>query len=496
MNFARSFAVLLAALSAGSAAAQAVALSPHIELERLQLDPAARGSLVVGTGEVAPVGTFRVSGAGQREHRPLVLVGTSDLLGRRSDSGVVAIVGDRDTLHLTLDYVVLPRVEIYGRANLIVSQGTEGLTSSSTGFGMPSFGVRLGALQQSAGAPLNVAIAAEFLPPWGDADLFAKPADPAGLFRLEVGRDLGKAVIGIEGAYLLQDKQIVGVREMGSEIRYGAVLAGKGFLAPEISYRGAYGVEGDKGPANGELLAGLRLKAGVVEVFGLGGPGFFNRVGTPQWRALAGIALRFERSKKAPPDPCAPGQTHTPEQCPDLDDDGDGVLNKDDACPTVSGLAELKGCPAKDTDGDRVPDHLDKCPTEPGPADNEGCPRAVVQPKKVELREKVQFDSGNATIKPESGPLLDEIAKVMNEHPEITGVVIEGHTDSTGSATLNTRLSQGRAESVMKALVDRGVDKARLSAKGFGPTRPIASNDTPEGREANRRVEVSIAQPE
>ena len=120
----------------------------------------------------------------------------------------------------------------------------------------------------------------------------------------------------------------------------------------------------------------------------------------------------------------------------------------------------------------------------------------VVQPKKVELREKVQFDVGKATIKPESGPLLDEIAKVMNEHPEITGVVIEGHTDSTGSATLNTRLSQGRAESVMKALVDRGVDKARLSAKGFGPTRPIASNDTPEGREANRRVEISIAQPE
>ena len=89
------------------------------------------------------------------------------------------------------------------------------------------------------------------------------------------------------------------MREIGSEIRWGAVVAGKGMLAPELSYRGAYGVDGDKGPANGELLAGLR-RAGPVEVFGLGGPGFFNRVGTPQWRALAGLAFRFDRTPPPP----------------------------------------------------------------------------------------------------------------------------------------------------------------------------------------------------
>jgi OOP family OmpA-OmpF porin len=494
LNFVRSIAAVLAALVAGSAAAQAVTPTPRLEVERLQLDPSARGSLVVGTGEVALRGSFRAAAAGQREHLPLVLVGPSDYLGRRSDSAATEVIGDRDTLHLVVDYVVLPRVELYGRVNFIVSQGTEGLTAGSTGFGMPSFGVRLGALQQSAGAPVNVAVAAEFLPPWGDAGLFAKPADPGGLFRVEVGRDLGRAVIGVEGSYLLRDKELIGVREMGSEIRWGAVVAGKGMLAPELSYRGAYGVDGDKGPGSGELLAGLRLRAGPVEVFGLGGPGFFNRVGTPQWRALAGLAFRFDRTPPPPPsDPCAPGQTHTPEQCPDLDDDSDGVLNKDDACPTVAGIPELKGCPAKDTDGDRVPDHLDKCPTEPGLADNQGCPRVVVKPKMVELREKVQFDTGKATLKPESNPLLDEIANVLKAHPEVTGVVIEGHTDSSGSASFNERLSQERADSVMKALVDRGVEKTRLSAKGFGPSRPIASNDTPEGRDANRRVEVSIA---
>ena len=196
-----------------------------------------------------------------------------------------------------------------------------------------------------------------------------------------------------------------------------------------------------------------------------------------------------------PADPCAEGQKHTPDQCPDLDDDGDGIANKDDACPTEKGTAETKGCPAKDTDGDGVADHLDRCANEAGPADNQGCPRVVVQKeaKKVELREKVQFDTGRSVIKPESASLLDEVATVMKDHPEIKKVVIEGHTDSTGGKALNQRLSQARAQAVVKALVERGVESSRLAAKGFGPSRPIESNDTDEGREANRRVEISIA---
>jgi OmpA-OmpF porin, OOP family len=106
----------------------------------------------------------------------------------------------------------------------------------------------------------------------------------------------------------------------------------------------------------------------------------------------------------------------------------------------------------------------------------------------------VLFDLGKTTIRPESGSLLDEIATVLKQHPEITRVVVEGHTDSTGSARGNLRLSQARAESVVDAIVQRGIEKARLTAKGFGSSRPIASNDTPEGRDANRRVEISIAQ--
>jgi OOP family OmpA-OmpF porin len=529
----RWLGVALAAAFATTVAAQA----PDFEVERLQLDPAARGSLVVGTGEVAPAHSFRISAGVQREHRPLVLVGTTDLLGRRSGAGIQSVIEDRDTLHLMLDYVLFPRVEIYGRANVILDQEGPGGDTESSGWGGPSFGVRLGALQQSAGAPLNVAFAAELFPKWGDSDLLARPGEPAGLFRVELGRDLGESVVlGLEVGYLHRDEQTIGVRELGSEIRYGAVLAGKGWLRPELSYRGAFGVTGDEDPGSGELLAGLRLDTGPVEIFGLGGPGFFNRLGTPEWRALAGVAIKRDAKQKkeepapapapAPPppaDPCAPGQTHTPEQCPDLDDDGDGVINRDDACPTVAGsadhkgcppkdtdgdgvldeddacpaeagLTELKGCPARDTDGDGVADHLDKCPAESGPADNEGCPRAVVSEKKIELREKVQFATGKATILEASTPLLDEIARILQENPQITRVLVEGHTDSTGTAALNQRLSQARADAVVNELVKRGVAKERLAAKGFGPSRPIASNDTPEGREANRRVEISIDQ--
>jgi outer membrane protein OmpA-like peptidoglycan-associated protein len=510
-------ALIASTALATTAAAQTTLLPARFEIERLQLDPAARGSLVLGTGEIAPAHSFRLSLAYHREHRPLVFVEPDDVLGRRSGE---KLVGDRDTLHLTLDYVLFPRVEVYGRANFIVNQ--DGFRSYDAGWGTPSFGVRVGALQQSAGSALDVAVAAELFPPWGDASLFAKPAEASGLFRLELGRDLGKSVVlGVQAGYLIQQEQIIGRRAVGDEVQYGVVIAGKGTIRPELSYRGAFDVEGDEGPGTGELLGGLRANVGVVEVFGVGGPGFFNRVGTPKWRALVGVALRLDAKKAepapepapvaapppavAPPppppppeDPCAPGMAHTPEQCPALDDDGDGIANADDACPLQAGLPELKGCAAKDSDGDGLPDHLDRCPDQAGASDNQGCPRVVVEKeqKKVELREKVQFDVGQATIKPESRSLLDEIASVMKQHPEIKSVVIEGHTDASGSAAVNRRLSQARADSVLNALVERGVEKARLAAKGFGPSRPIASNDTPEGREANRRVEISIAQSE
>ena len=180
--------------------------------------------------------------------------------------------------------------------------------------------------------------------------------------------------------------------------------------------------------------------------------------------------------------------------CPDPDNDKDGILDKDDKCPDVPGSKENQGCPDKDTDGDTVLDRVDKCPDVPGPADNDGCPKQkfiVVTKDKIELKQKVHFATGKDKIMPDSFAMLNEIADVLKSRPEIR-VRIEGHTDSRGSAKLNTKLSQGRADSVRRFLIERGVDGGRMEAQGFGPSRPIADNRTNQGREKNRRVEFFI----
>ncbi|HZZ83601.1 MAG TPA: OmpA family protein [Anaeromyxobacteraceae bacterium] len=118
--------------------------------------------------------------------------------------------------------------------------------------------------------------------------------------------------------------------------------------------------------------------------------------------------------------------------------------------------------------------------------------RVQVKENKIELAEKVYFDSGKSTIKKQSYGLLDEAASVLKQHPEVKHVVIEGHTDNVGSAKLNTKLSKARAQAVRAYLVKKGVEASRLDAEGYGPANPIGDNKTAAGREANRRVDFMI----
>ncbi|MCB9743424.1 MAG: OmpA family protein [Alphaproteobacteria bacterium] len=195
------------------------------------------------------------------------------------------------------------------------------------------------------------------------------------------------------------------------------------------------------------------------------------------------------------PDACPnkPGPKET-QGCPD--NDSDGLANKDDACPDEPGPANTQGCP--DRDSDRVPDNRDECPDEPidpraDPKRSNGCPtRVVVTTEKIEILEKVYFDVNKATIKPVSFGILDDVAKVLVDNPDITKVEVAGHTDSDGSETANQRLSQSRVESVVKYLASKGVDESRLVAKGYGESQPIAPNDTKDNKAKNRRVEFVI----
>jgi len=164
-----------------------------------------------------------------------------------------------------------------------------------------------------------------------------------------------------------------------------------------------------------------------------------------------------------------------------FDSDHDGVIDSLDKCPdTAAGIkVDANGCPI-DSDGDGVPDSLDQCPKTPVAAkvDSRGCWTIS----------SVHFDFNKAILKPSAYPVLDNVVMVMKHNPTLK-IVIEGHTDIIGTAAYNLKLSRRRALSAMSYLVKKGVSKTRMSIKGYGYTRPIATNETAEGRALNRRVE-------
>ena len=178
------------------------------------------------------------------------------------------------------------------------------------------------------------------------------------------------------------------------------------------------------------------------------------------------------------------------------DNDADGVADVDDKCPEEAGPASNQGCP--DNDGDGIVDRLDNCPDEPGTLKNHGCKErqlATIVEGAIELLDSVYFDTDKAVIQTRSFKLLDNVAAVIAAHPEITQLLVEGHTDSQGNDAHNLDLSQRRAESVKAYLVARRIDVGRLQAKGFGETTPVADNRTGKGRASNRRVEFKIRTP-
>lgn len=187
--------------------------------------------------------------------------------------------------------------------------------------------------------------------------------------------------------------------------------------------------------------------------------------------------------------------------CPIKDSDGDGIVDGSDACPNEAGLIELRGCPQKDSDGDGIADHLDNCPNEKGLANNSGCPAknkqlVVIMKDRIEIKDRIYFGNNNARIQARSNKVLKQIAEVVKGKPHLEKIVIEGHTDDTGPAERNRKLSLERAEAVKSYLIRQGVDPAKLEARGIGPDRPIDTNKTDAGRANNRRVDFIVVQPE
>lgn len=181
--------------------------------------------------------------------------------------------------------------------------------------------------------------------------------------------------------------------------------------------------------------------------------------------------------------------------CPDKD--GDGLLDKEDTCPEVFGPKENKGCPWPDTDKDSVLDKDDACPTTPGLVELKGCPPP---PPMKEAEKKIlekafsslEFATAKDIIKPKSFPSLNDLAKLVAQHKTDWKLTLSGHTDNQGDADKNMQLSEKRSKAVKAYLVKKGVPEDIIIAEWYGQTVPIADNNTPEGRQKNRRVEMKV----
>jgi len=188
--------------------------------------------------------------------------------------------------------------------------------------------------------------------------------------------------------------------------------------------------------------------------------------------------------------------------CPgNSDRDGDGIPDVDDQCPDKAedkdGVQDQDGCPEDDADSDGIPDVQDKCPTEPGKrspiAEKFGCPSLleVGEGGSVQLLKPIEFETGRATIKAVSFPILDEVLELLKSRGSMR-LGVYGHTDSRGVPANNLKLSKDRAAAVRNYLTGKGIAASRLESEGFGQTKPVAPNETDDGRAKNRRVEFKI----
>lgn len=179
--------------------------------------------------------------------------------------------------------------------------------------------------------------------------------------------------------------------------------------------------------------------------------------------------------------------------CPIPDTDGDGINDEEDKCPDVKGVARYNGCPVPDTDGDGINDEEDKCPTRPGPASNMGCPEIAKEViEKINFAAKnIFFATGSSKLLATSFKSLDEVAALLAADESML-INIDGYTDSTGKADKNKLLSDSRANAVKIYLAGKGIADSRMTATGFGPDKPLATNKTAAGRARNRRVELNV----
>ena len=303
----------------------------------------------------------------------------------------------------------------------------------------------------------------------------------------------------------------------GPRITYGAGAALRVFDPFDVILE-TYGTYllADASPAlrpSNEALLGMKLFVDESSFLMMGaGPRYTNGFEAADMRAVIGFV--FE-----PPigDRDGDGVPDDVDICPDVkgvrwripkmngcpaDDDEDGIPNIEDACPYVKGVPtndpKTNGCPPPpaDDDQDGVVNTEDACPKIKGKPHEDpkrnGCPDAYYGDEGIVVFDKIQFKTASAEILPESSTILDNVATLLRDHPEIVLVEVAGHADERGGEQYNLTLTQARVESVVRALVERNVDKARLRAKGYGFYCPREEGHDEAAWTENRRVEFVV----
>src|ERR1700737_1253017 len=325
MHFARG-AMFCVGLIAVSAAAQTTTRL-SFDLERLELDPSAVSSLIVQTGRTLPEHEFRIGAGLQYEKKPLVASMDNQVLS--------AVIRDRLLTDVFAAYALTSRFELSLQVPIVSYQQGELLpasfgvaTPAQSGLGTPWVSARVGLLQSAQidlGAELAVGV------PLGSKEALGGDGQFSLLPRVSLGRQFQDLRFSTQVGVLLRRNQNLGNARLGSHFGWDTSIGyTASALKPEIIFRTALPFQSL--PSSFEILAAARLPLFVgIEAFALGGPGFGGLVGTPVFRALGGLAYSPSMAPRV--SPCDPGQTHTPEECPKLDDDNDGILNEDDLCP-------------------------------------------------------------------------------------------------------------------------------------------------------------------
>jgi outer membrane protein OmpA-like peptidoglycan-associated protein len=436
----------------------------------------------------------------------------------------VALVSDLVVAHAGGALTAWDRARFSLNVPITLVQAGESAEAASGTFspGGAAFGdVRLGADVRLAGEyddPITLAAGALFFVPTGSRDAFTSDGAARANLRVMLAGLIRPFVYAgsLSVALRARDDEFGG-SPMGHELQFagaaGLRIRDQLTIGPELNGSTVV-ADADavfaRRTSNVELLLGGHFRTAKGLQVGMGfGPGLTRGFGTPELRAVLSVAY-IQPVAPPPPPPEPPAEPPPPPPPPPppapppppSDLDGDGIVDEEDACPHVAGVATgdptTHGCPPVDRDQDGILNDVDACPDVAGPENPDpkkhGCPLARVEQGQIRIIEQVQFATNTSRILPPSEPTLEAVRTILVEHPEITEVLVQGHTDDRGRDKYNQRLSEKRAAAVHKWLKDHGIEATRMRSEGRGETTPIDSNETDEGRANNRRVEFHIQQ--